>query len=273
MRGGAIPYAPAELRFIRDNCRLSRRELHAVFCARFGRTDVTLDNIKSLCSRNGWSAGPEGKRRLSGRSQILTDAECEWLRRNADLSRRDLGPAFRAAHPASTATDAQLIAWRKRNGVKTGRTGHFPPGHAPWTSGRKIGSHPNSARTQFKRGQDPHNAVPIGFERINQDGYVMICVDRPNPWTGSKTHMAFKHRELWEAAHGPVPEGHALKCLDGDKTNCDPSNWDCIPIGMLPRLNGKSGRDYDTAPAELKPVIMATARLEHAVKIRKGGGE
>jgi hypothetical protein len=36
---------------------------------------------------------------------------------------------------------------------------------------------------------------------------------------------------------------------------------------MLPRLNGKGsrGRDYDTAPAELKPTIMAVAKLEHGV--------
>jgi hypothetical protein len=53
-----------------------------------------------------------------------------------------------------------------------------------------------------------------------------------------------------------------LKCL-GEKSNTDPSNWMLIPRGLLPRLNGKSGRNYDAAPAELKPIIMATAQLEH----------
>ena len=53
------------------------------------------------------------------------------------------------------------------------------------------------------------------------------------------------------AADGPVPDGHRLKCLDGDKTNCDPSNWEAVPMALAPRLNGRFGRGYDTAPAEL----------------------
>jgi hypothetical protein len=51
----------------------------------------------------------------------------------------------------------------------------------------------------------------------------------------------------------------------GDKGNSDPSNWELVPQGLIPRLNGKSGRDYDHAPSELKPAIMAAAKLEHRV--------
>jgi hypothetical protein len=41
---------------------------------------------------------------------------------------------------------------------------------------------------------------------------------------------------------------------------------------MAPRLNGRFGRGYDAAPAELKPIILATAKLEHAAReARKGG--
>lgn len=79
------------------------------------------------------------------------------------------------------------------------------------------------------------------------------------------------HLVEWEAINGPLPAGHALKCLDGDKTNTAPSNWQLIPRALLPRLNGRFGRDYDHAPAELKPTIMATAKLEHRLReIRKG---
>ena len=82
-----------------------------------------------------------------------------------------------------------------------------------------------------------------------------------NPWTGAATRPVHKHRWLWEQANGPVPKGHRLKCLDGDKTNCDPSNWEAIPMALAPRLDGRFGRGYETAPAELKPAIMATARI------------
>ena len=69
----------------------------------------------------------------------------------------------------------------------------------------------------------------------------------------------------------PLPQGMCLKCLDGDKTNTDPSNWKAIPRALLPRLNGRFGRDYDAAPAELKPTILAIAELEHQARtVRKG---
>jgi hypothetical protein len=30
----------------------------------------------------------------------------------------------------------------------------------------------------------------------------------------------------------------ALKCLDGNKQNTDPSNWEAVPRALLPRLAG-----------------------------------
>ena len=53
------------------------------------------------------------------------------------------------------------------------------------------------------------------------------------------------------------------------KTNTDPSNWEAIPAALAPRLNGRFGRGYDHAPAELKPTIMLTAKLEHAAREAK----
>lgn len=40
---------------------------------------------------------------------------------------------------------------------------------------------------------------------------------------------------------------------------------------MLPRLNNRYGRDFDKAQADIKPTIMAVAKLEHVVsEVRKG---
>lgn len=33
-----------------------------------------------------------------------------------------------------------------------------------------------------------------------------------------------KYLLAWEQAHGPIPEGNAIICLDGDRSNCDLSN-------------------------------------------------
>ena len=141
---------------------------------------------------------------------------------------------------------------------------------AAHNKGKKMPFNPNSARTQFKKGQRPHTWRGAGHERVDKkDGYVIMIVDEPNPHTGASTRPVLKHRYLWEKLNGPVPEGHRLKCLDGDKTNTDPSNWEAIPAAMAPRLNGRHGRGYDDAPAELKPTIMLTAKLEHAAREAK----
>jgi hypothetical protein len=266
VRSPAIRYSDEELAWIKACSDMPRVDLHALFVAVHDRRDVEVQHIIGLCKRKGWHTGPDGRRRNAGKSLLFTSDQVEWLRSNASLPRTEVEAAFRDAFPGSTITAAQIVSWRKNHKVRTGRTGRFERGHEPWTKGRKLDSHPNSKATQFPRGQRPHNARPIGYESLNPDGYVLVCVDRPNPFTGARTHMAFKHKELWIAANGPIPEGHVLKCLDGDKTNCDPLNWTAVPQGLLPRLNGKSGRRYDLAPAELKPTIMAIAKLEHKAR-------
>jgi hypothetical protein len=85
------------------------------------------------------------------------------------------------------------------------------------------------------------------------------------------TRFMHKHRYLWEQENGAVPEGHALKSLDGHRTNCAPSNWDAISRAMLPRLNNRHGRGFDKAQADIKPTTMAVAKIEHVVsEVRKG---
>ncbi|MCG6122996.1 MAG: hypothetical protein MEP57_09920 [Microvirga sp.] len=56
--------------------------------------------------------------------------------------------------------------------------------------------------------------------------------------------------------------GTARLCLDGNRKNADPTNWEPVPKEMGPRLSIKRG--FETAPAELRPIIMAVTRLKHA---------
>jgi len=206
MKRAAVKYSVQELTWIEARKELPRRDLHAKFTARFNRTDVSHDHLKSLCKRNGWL---------------------------------------------------------------TGRTGCYEPGSVPANKGKKMPFNANCARTQFKKGQMPHNTKYLGHEHVTKDGYVEISVAETNPHTGAPRRYVQKHRHLWEQENGPVPEGMCLKSRDGDKSNTDPSNWTCIPRAMLPRLNGRFGRDYDAAPPEVKPVLLATAKLEHEVREAK----
>ena len=198
--------------------------------------------------------------------------ELAWIKARAAMPRKELRTLFVAAFNRPEVSLSNLNALCKRKGWLTGRSGQFTKGQTPHNAGKKGYTTPGSERGWFKKGNIPHTHRGVGHESIDtKDGYVWIIVGETNPHTGAATRRVMKHRWLWVKANGPVPDDHRLKCLDGDKTNCDPSNWECIPQGMLPRLNGKSGRAYDHAPAELKPTIFATAKLEHRLSgLRKG---
>lgn len=208
---------------------------------------------------------------MKGRIIRYSDAELLWIFERRTQPRRQLHAEFCQQFQRTDIAFDNFKALCTRKGWRTGRTGRFPKGQTPANKGKKMPFNAKRAATQFKRGHLPHNTRGAGHERIdNKDGYVVMIIDEVNPWTGAATRPVHKHRWLWEQQHGPLPDGMVLKCLDGDKTNTDPSNWEAIPRAMLPRLNGRFGRDYDAAPAELKPTILATAKLQHrAYEIRK----
>lgn len=52
-----IPYSSKELAWIEQHCAMPRRDAHALFCKKFGRSDVSLQNFKCLCDRRGWAVG------------------------------------------------------------------------------------------------------------------------------------------------------------------------------------------------------------------------
>lgn len=198
-------------------------------------------------------------------------AELAWIEANARRPRPESYAEFRALFRREDVRFENYAALCKRNGWLTGNDGRFAKGQASWNKGKPHPFHPNSVATRFKPGSVPANRKPIGDERMGRDGYIEIKVAIPNPYTGHPTRYMHKHRFLWEQANGPLPRGMALKCLDGNRLNTEPANWIAVPRALLPRLNGIFGRNYDQAPAELKPAILAISQLEHAVRERRKG--
>lgn len=274
MRGRRITYSAAEMDWLEANRMMVISDYHRAFVAAFARPEISALNLHALRKRNGWKTGREGGR-YKGRHRRFNVTEMAWLEANRELPIGEYHRAFIAAFAREDVRAQNLHALRKRMGWRTGRTGQFAKGQVSHNKGVKCapgtgGNHPNARRTQFKGGALPHNTKGAGHERIDsKGGYVILIVAETNPWTGAATRPVHKHRWLWEQKHGALPAGMALKCLDGDKTNTDPSNWEAIPRGLLPRLNGgrhKRRIAYDDAAPELKPAIMAVAKLERQLR-------
>ena len=192
--------------------------------------------------------------------------ELAWIEVRKDMPRRELHRMFVARFDRDDISLGAFKALCKRKGWMTGRTGCFEKGQTPPNKGRKGFCPPGCEKGWFRKGSVPPNRRRLGAERIGKDGYIEISVPVVNPYTGHSRRFMHKHRYLWEQINGPLPKGMCLKCVDGDRTNTDPSNWIAIPRALLPRLAGRWNMPYDTAPEELKPTLLATARLQHKAK-------
>ena len=202
-----------------------------------------------------------------------SEAELAWLKARAEMKRCALHAAFCATFSRDDVGFENLRALMKRKGWHTGRSGRFETGQHSWNKGKRIPVSDAFKATMFKKGHRPHNQNYIGHERISHEGYVEVSVAERNPYSNADRRYVTKHRLLWEKMNGPVPDGHCLKCLDSDKTNTDPANWLAIPRALLPRLNGRwTNLRYDEAEPELKPYILAAAKLQHAARETKGAG-
>lgn len=205
---------------------------------------------------------------MKGHRINWTPLQLAFIKRRKKWPRPRLHLAFVARFRRKDVSLAALCALCKRSGWRNGRDGRFQRGIVPANKGKKMPYHPNSARTRFKKGRLPANTKYAGHERLDKNGYILVSVNETNPHTGFERRYVLKHKWTWEQMHGRVPAGMALKCK-GDKLDTTPSNWELVPRALLPRLNGKSGRRYDHAPDDLKPTIMAVAKLEHRLREKR----
>lgn len=213
---------------------------------------------------------------MKGRQIPYSADEMAFILSVSRWDRTEAHAAFCQKYQRDDVSLRNFSALCKRNGWLTGRTGRFAKGETPHNKGKPCepgmgGRHPNARKTQFKKGSKPHNTNYLGHERVDpKDGYVYVRVAEPNPHAGYWRRYVLKHVHEWEKANGPIPEGHCLKCLSGEKTDCSPSNWALIPRALLPRLAGgnryRPVLAFDDAAPEVRSVVLAVAKLEHSAR-------
>ena len=127
----------------------------------------------------------------------------------------------------------QLIGTLKNHKIKCGRTGRFEKGRAGWNKGKK-GLSKGGEKSWFKKGQVPVNYKPVGFERMDRDGYILVKVSDTGQWHERWQH---KHKIVWREANGEIPAKHVIIFLDGDKTNCSIENLVCVSNAVNLEMN------------------------------------
>ncbi|MGF7419843.1 HNH endonuclease signature motif containing protein [Providencia rettgeri] len=183
-----------------------------------------------------------------------TEQMRNWMRINYMLRLDKLTEAFNAEFNVEY-TRKSVNSFRKRLGLRVGRSGQFTKGSIPFNKGKKGLTKANSGT--FKKGHKPHNHQPIGAEALTKDGYIKVKVAEPNKWK-------LKHRLVWEKYNGPLEKGYVIKFIDDNKENCEIDNLMIITMKEHAIIN----RHYSGATAEHKPTTVQLARIKLAISDR-----
>jgi len=207
-------------------------EIADLFNEKFG-TDVTVGQIKSFKANHGINSNAP-KRRMTVDDGLFTNDQKAFIKENVKgLSNQKLTELVNQTFGLAV-TVKQMKSWKHNRKISSGLTGHFGKGHSPANKGTKGIYNVGGNRTSFKKGQKPLNYRPVGTERIDRDGYTLIKVSDEGTW---QHRWKLKHKVLWEKVNGPVPKGHCLIFLDGNKSNLDLDNLQLVTRKQLARLN------------------------------------
>ncbi len=135
-----------------------------------------------------------------------------------------------------------------RYNIKIGvNSGCFQKGNTPFNKGLKWDdylskeSQEKSRKTCFSSedrsiNNSNHNEVPVGTERIEKDGYLIVKIPTK---TGMSSHKywKYKHHIVWENEYGAIPKGHNVIFADGNNRNFDINNLVLVSNAELAYMN------------------------------------
>jgi hypothetical protein len=169
---------------------------------------------------------------------------------------KDVLAKFRWLFPKCRLRDSQIKQYTYKhlkmgNGIDAkGKKGmHFSTATEFKKGQKPIRPIPKGARispaTEFKKGNQPHNTVPVGTEIMKSDGYIWIKLREQGlpgrPWRKWEQ----KHRMIWEAANGPVPDKCKVTFINGDHNDCSIENLMLVTNSQHCYLNHTHIRGMD----------------------------
>lgn len=195
--------------------------------------------------------------------------------RTADIA-RDLGRSIGSIH-----WQANLLGLKKTpeymreiHGAHIAEAGaryRFNAGSAAWNKGipGSTGNHPNTKRTQFKKGRKPQEArnyQPIGSLRI-LDGCLQRKVTDDPALYRSRRWVAV-HRLVWEEVNGPTPNGYVVVFKPG-MASTDPDEITIDRVELITRAELMRRNTRHNLPPELNALIAVKARLTRVINERE----
>lgn len=155
---------------------------------------------------------------------------------------RSVGAVFQRANNLGLKKTRAWIAERAAQAMADpehgGHASQFRPGQDAWNKGLHYQPGGRCAETQFKPGVLQGRALalwhPVGSLRIDADGYLQRKINDDLPM---HKRWRAEHLVIWEAAHGPLPAGHAVVFKDGNKQHVTLDNLELVSRAELMRRN------------------------------------
>ena len=151
----------------------------------------------------------------------------------------------------------------------------FQRGNETWNKGMHYNPGGLSAEYRFKPGHKPTTWVPIGTVTVDAYGYTKRKVrddaygynkrkvrdDAPAGKT--RLNWVFVHRELWEQHNGPVPVGHNVTFVNGNKADIRIEN-----LELVSRAEWMKRHSVHNLPEPLRQVVQLKGAIVRQINKR-----
>ena len=162
-------------------------------------------------------------------------------------------------------TRSQIKGVKSKYNIKSGTVGgRFEKGQPSWNKGKPLTKekYEQMSKTMFKKGQMPHNWHPVGSERIDSTGYIMVKVAEPRKWR-------LKQRIVWEEHYGvKLKSNEMIVFLDGNKQNVNIDNLIMLTRSELARYN-QNHLKTDSSDLNLTAALVAKLKARQCELRRK----